>query len=39
MEGTNVKEGKEILKASGLSLISESGMKNAAQKIVKEVCS
>ncbi len=39
MEGTNVKEGKEILKASGLSLISESGMKNAAEKIVQEISS
>jgi succinyl-CoA synthetase beta subunit len=39
MEGTNVKEGKEILKASGLALISESGMKNAAEKIVKEISS
>ncbi len=39
MEGTNVKEGKEILKASGLSLISESDMKNAAEKIVKEISS
>ena len=37
MEGTNVKEGKEILKSSGLALITENGMKNAAERIVKEV--
>lgn len=35
MEGTNVKEGKEILESSGLSLISENSMKAAAEKIVE----
>lgn len=39
MEGTNVKEGKEILKSSGLALITENGMKNAAERIVKEISS
>lgn len=37
MEGTNVDQGKEILKSSGLDLISEIGMKNGAERIVKEI--
>jgi succinyl-CoA synthetase beta subunit len=34
MEGTNVQEGKEILKNSGLNLTIANGMKDGAQKVV-----
>ncbi|MGH6991108.1 MAG: succinate--CoA ligase subunit beta, partial [Stellaceae bacterium] len=34
MEGTNVEKGREILKASGLSVIVAQGMKEAAEKVV-----
>lgn len=37
MEGTNVDEGKKILKNSGLSLISASDLSDAAQKIAAAV--
>lgn len=35
LEGTNVEEGREILNASGLNIISEGSMKQAAQKAVE----
>ena len=34
LEGTNVKEGKEILKRSSLKIISASGFADAAEKVV-----
>ena len=34
MEGTNVLEGKEILKNSGLNFAIANGMKDGAQKVV-----
>ncbi len=37
MEGTNVTEGKEILKSSGLNLITENSMKSGAEAIVKAI--
>jgi succinyl-CoA synthetase beta subunit len=37
LEGTNVKEGKEILANSGLNIISGSDLADAAEKIVKAV--
>jgi succinyl-CoA synthetase beta subunit len=37
MQGTNVDEGKKILKASGLAIISAETMAEAAEKIVKAV--
>ncbi|MCB0403449.1 MAG: ADP-forming succinate--CoA ligase subunit beta [Bdellovibrionales bacterium] len=35
LEGTNVNEGKRILEESGLKLITATGMKEAAQKVVE----
>jgi succinyl-CoA synthetase beta subunit len=35
MEGTNVEQGKEILRSSGLNFTVASGMKDGAEKIVK----
>jgi succinyl-CoA synthetase beta subunit len=35
MEGTNVEKGQEILKASGLNFTIASGMKDAAEKVVR----
>ena len=35
LEGTNVEKGREILKNSGLNIISEGSMKEAAQKVVE----
>ncbi len=37
LEGNNVKEGKELLKKSGLEIVPASSLKDAAQKVV-EVC-
>ncbi len=37
MEGTNVEEGRKILKSSSLNLITGNGMKDAAEKIVEAV--
>ena len=37
LEGTNVKEGKAILKASKLSVISADSFEEAAQKVVATV--
>lgn len=37
MEGTNVKEGREILKSSNLDLITGNGMKDSAEKIVEAI--
>jgi succinyl-CoA synthetase beta subunit len=37
LEGTNVKEGKEILSRSGLNIISADDLADAAEKIVKAV--
>ncbi len=37
LSGTNVEQGKELLKKSGLKLISADDMKDAAEKIVKAV--
>ncbi len=37
MEGTNVEEGRKILKSSNLNLITGNGMKDAAEKIVEAV--
>jgi succinyl-CoA synthetase beta subunit len=37
MQGTNVEEGKKILKDSGLAIISAETMAEAAEKIVKAV--
>jgi succinyl-CoA synthetase beta subunit len=34
MEGTNVQQGQEILRASGLNFTVASGMKDGAEKIV-----
>ena len=34
LEGTNVEKGREILKASGLSILLADGMKDAAEKVV-----
>jgi len=34
LEGTNVEEGKAILKNSGLAVIPADGMKDAAEKII-----
>jgi len=34
MEGTNVQEGKEILKNSGLNFTIANGMKDGAEKVV-----
>jgi succinyl-CoA synthetase beta subunit len=35
MEGTNVEQGKKILRSSGLNFTVASGMKDGAEKIVK----
>jgi succinyl-CoA synthetase beta subunit len=35
LEGTNVEEGRRILKESGLNFTLASGMKEAAQKVVE----
>jgi succinyl-CoA synthetase beta subunit len=35
MEGTNVKQGQEILRNSGLNLTIANGMKDGAEKVVK----
>ena len=35
LEGTNLEQGREILKASGLSLTVASGMQDAAEKVVR----
>jgi succinyl-CoA synthetase beta subunit len=35
MEGTNVKQGQEILRNSGLNFTIASGMKDGAEKVVK----
>ncbi|MBI4045743.1 MAG: succinate--CoA ligase subunit beta, partial [Devosia nanyangense] len=37
LEGTNVKEGKAILKDSGLNVIPADDLDDAAQKIVKAI--
>lgn len=37
MEGTNAKEGREILKSSSLDLITGNGMKDSAKKIVEAI--
>ena len=37
LEGTNVEKGKEILKNSGLAIISASDLNDAAEKVVKAV--
>jgi len=37
MEGTNVQEGKRILKESGLDFIVAEGMKDGAEKVVAAV--
>ncbi|MBW2639951.1 MAG: succinate--CoA ligase subunit beta, partial [Deltaproteobacteria bacterium] len=37
MEGTNVEQGRKILAESGLSLITASDMKDAAQKVAELV--
>ena len=37
LEGTNVEQGQEILKTSGLNFIVADGMKDAAEKVVKAV--
>jgi succinyl-CoA synthetase beta subunit len=34
LEGTNVEEGKAILKNSGLTIIPADGMKDAAEKVI-----
>ncbi|MCI0529245.1 MAG: ADP-forming succinate--CoA ligase subunit beta, partial [Nitrospira sp.] len=39
MEGTNVEEGKRILRESGFGFIIADGMKDAAEKVVKTVMS
>ena len=35
MEGTNVEEGRRILRESGLNFTVADGMKDAAEKVVK----
>ena len=35
LEGTNVEQGKQILKSSGMSLTVGNGMKDAAEKVVR----
>jgi succinyl-CoA synthetase beta subunit len=35
MEGTNVKQGQEILRSSGLNFTIAAGMKDGAEKVVK----
>jgi succinyl-CoA synthetase beta subunit len=35
MEGTNVKQGQEILRNSGLNFTIAAGMKDGAEKVVK----
>jgi succinyl-CoA synthetase beta subunit len=35
MEGTNVAQGKEILRSSGMNFTVADGMKDGAEKIVK----
>jgi succinyl-CoA synthetase beta subunit len=35
MEGTNVKQGQEILRNSGLNFTIANGMKDGAEKVVK----
>jgi len=35
MEGTNVKQGQEILRNSGLNFTIATGMKDGAEKVVK----
>jgi len=35
LEGTNVEQGREILKNSGLNFIVATDMKDAAEKVVK----
>jgi succinyl-CoA synthetase beta subunit len=35
LEGTNVKEGKQLLKESGLKLVAADDLADAAQKVVK----
>jgi succinyl-CoA synthetase beta subunit len=37
LEGTNVNEGKKIIKESGLNVVSADDLDDAAQKIVKAV--
>ncbi len=37
LEGTNVEEGKAILRDSGLAVIPADGMKDAAEKIIAAV--
>jgi succinyl-CoA synthetase beta subunit len=37
LEGTNVEEGKEILRSSGLAVIPADGMKDAAEKVIAAV--
>lgn len=37
LEGTNVEEGKQILRDSGLAVIPADGMKDAAEKIIAAV--
>ena len=34
LEGTNVEKGREVLATSGLDVITASGMKSAAEKVV-----
>ena len=34
LEGTNVEQGQEILKTSGLNFLVANGMKDAAEKVV-----
>ncbi len=36
MEGTNVEEGRSLLKKSGLSIITATSLAEAAERIVKE---
>ena len=37
LEGTNVEQGKEIIRNSGLNVIAADDLKDGAQKIVKAV--
>ena len=37
LEGTNVEEGRKILKESGLAIISAEGMADAAEKAVASI--
>jgi succinyl-CoA synthetase beta subunit len=37
LEGTNVDQGKEILKKSGLAIVSADDLGDAAEKVVKAV--